>query len=152
MPNALAKFWPSSCEVPICSALPSRISALPATVQARLNVAPGVLSDRYAGAATQGLRAAGERTRHLAQQGPLPDVAPLRQPRTRPEAVRAPVHVPLAQEAVVELLARADAIAPRDVVLLVRAQATLSEHAARLTRNPDLANTARRHVGGVRRG
>ena len=115
-------------------------------VQAQLNTAPGVLSDRYAGAATQGLRAAGERTRHLAEQGPLPDVAPLRQPRTRPEAVRAPVHVPLAQEAIVELLARADAIAPRDLVLLVRAQATLSEHAARRTRNPDLANAARRHA------
>lgn len=119
---------------------------MPAAVQAQLNVAPGVLSDRYAGAATQGLRAAGERTRHLAEQGPLPDVAPLRHPRTRPEAVRAPVHVPLAQEAVVELLTRAGAIAPRDVVLLAQAQATLSEHAARLTTNPDVATAARRHA------
>ena len=25
MPNALAKFWPSSCDVPICSALPSPV-------------------------------------------------------------------------------------------------------------------------------
>lgn len=124
----------------------SAATRMPPTIQTQLNTAPGVLSDRYAGAATQGLRAAGERTRHLAEQGPLPDVAPLRQPRTRPEAVRAPVHVPLAQEAVVELLARADAIAPRDLVLLVRAQVTLSEHAARLTRSPDLANTARRHA------
>jgi len=27
MSNAFAKFWPSSCEVPICSALPSPIMA-----------------------------------------------------------------------------------------------------------------------------
>ncbi|WP_340289783.1 hypothetical protein [Aquipuribacter hungaricus] len=117
-----------------------------AAVQAQLGTAPGVLSDRYAGAATEGLRAAGERTRHLAEQGPLPAVAPLRQPTTRPHILRAPIDVPFAQDATAALLDRADTIAPRDLALLVRVQAALSEHAARLSPDPGLAAAARQHA------
>ncbi|MFC3689241.1 hypothetical protein [Aquipuribacter hungaricus] len=106
-------------------------------VQAQLGITPGVLSDRYAAATTAGLRAAGERTRELAARGPLPDVAPLRQPFTRPAAVKAPVHVPLAQDATVELLDRAHTISPRDLTQLARTQARLVEHVARLTGDTD---------------
>ena len=112
-------------------------------VQAQLGITPGVLSDRYAIAATAGLRAAGERTRELAARGPLPDVAPLRQPFTRPAAVKAPVHVPLAQDATVELLDRAQTISPRDLTHLARTQARLVEHVARLTGDADVAGAAR---------
>ncbi len=85
---------------------------MPAAVQEQLGTSPGVLSDRYASAATHGLRAAGERTRLLAAHGPLPDVAPLRQPLTRPGAVRYPAHVPGAQDATVELLGHVQTISP----------------------------------------
>lgn len=107
-----------------------------ATVQTQLGTTPGVLSDRCTAAATAGLRAAGERTRHLAAQGPLPDVAPLRQPFVRPAALKVPDHVPLAQDATVELLDRAGTISPRDLTHLARVQARLSEHAARLSPTP----------------
>ncbi|MFC3690530.1 hypothetical protein [Aquipuribacter hungaricus] len=120
---------------------------MPHAVQVQLGTTPGVLSDRYAAAATAGLRAAGERTRHLAAQGPLPDVAPLRQPFTRPAAVRLPAHVPYAQAATVELLDRATGpVSPRDLTYLTRAQARLAEHAVRLTDDPVLAHAARQHT------
>lgn len=119
---------------------------LSAAGQELLGTSPGVLSDRYGGAATQGLRSAGERTRLLAAQGPLPDVAPLRQPITRPGAVRFAAHVPGAQDAMVELLGRVDTISPRDLTLLSHAQVKISEHAARLTSNPDLITAARDHA------
>ncbi|MFC3687313.1 hypothetical protein [Aquipuribacter hungaricus] len=116
---------------------------MPHAVQVQLGTAPGVLADRYAAAATGGLRAAGERTRQLAAQGPLPHVGPLRQPFVRPAAVTVAVHVPLAQDATAELLDRAQTISPRDLTQLARTQARLTGHAARLTSDPALADAAR---------
>lgn len=111
-----------------------------------LGVSAGVLSERYGSAAVQGLRAAGERTRALAAQGTLPDVAPLREPISRANAVRFPAHVPAAQAAMIELLGRSGPISPNDLAVLVRAQGRLSEHAARLTHDPALADLARQHA------
>ena len=114
--------------------------------QELLGVSAGVLSERYGSAAVQGIRAAGERTRTLANHGPRPDVAPLREPISRPGAVRLPAHVPAAQAATVELLGRSGSISPSDMAVLVRAQARLSEHAARLTPDPRLAGLALQHA------
>lgn len=114
--------------------------------QELLGVSAGVLSERYGSAAVQGLRAAGERTRTLANHGPLPDVAPLREPISCAAAVRFPAHVPAAQAATIELLGRSGPINPNDLSVLVRAQAQLSEHAARLTQDPRLAGLARQHA------
>ena len=119
---------------------------LTARGQELLDVSAGVLSERYGSAAVQGLRAAGERTRVLANQGPLPNVAPLREPISRANAVRFPAHVPAAQAATIELLGRSGPISPNDLTVLVRAQARLSEHAARLTQDPGLADVARQHA------
>lgn len=114
--------------------------------QELLGVSAGVLSERYGNAATQGLRAGGERTRTVAAHGPLPDVAPLREPISGPGAVRLPAHVPGAQAATVELLDHAEPISPIDLAVVVRAQARLSEHAERLTKDPRLADLARQHA------
>ena len=117
----------------------------------RLGVAPGVLADRYAAAAVQGLRLAGERVVALAQSGPLPDVAPLRQPVTRPMMLRQPAHVPHAQAATAELLSRASVISPRDFTLAVQAQARLTRHAMRLTSDPALRDAAQAYLADISR-
>lgn len=124
---------------------------LPDDVQVRLAVSPGVLSDRYATAAVQGLRAAGERVLALAHQGPLPDVGPLRQPITRPAPLRQPAQVPAAQAATAELLNRARVISPRDFTVAVHAQARLTQHVVRLTRDPSVAEAARSHLDALTR-
>ncbi|MFC5382154.1 hypothetical protein [Aquipuribacter nitratireducens] len=126
-------------------------SRMSSALHERLAVSPAELSDRYATAAVEGLRAAGERVLSIAQQGPLPDVGPLRQPVMRPAPLRHPAHVPDAQAAIAELLNRSSVISPRDFVLAVHAQARLMQHVVRLADDPSVADAAKSHLDTLSR-